>query len=71
MEYIRGGEPLAVGAADSGLFFVRDCRLLKLAGQTGSLPDTLENLAQRQEEESIRRIDRTVGTIEPVLGHRR
>ncbi len=48
-------------------FSGRDCRLLKLAEQTGSLPDTLEDLAQRQEEESLRRIDRTVGAIEPAI----
>ena len=53
--------------ARSGLFSGRDCRLLKLAEQTGSLPDTLEDLARRQEEESQRRIDRTVGAIEPVI----
>ena len=61
-----GGSP-AEALARCGLFSGRDCRLLKLAEQTGSLPDTLEDLAQRQEEESLRRIDRTVGTIEPVI----
>ena len=62
----EGGSP-AVALAKSGLFSGRDCRLLKLAEQTGSLPDTLEDLAQRQEEESLRRIDRTVGAIEPAI----
>ena len=62
----NGGSP-ADALADSGLFSGRDCRLLKLAEQTGSLPDTLEDLAQRQEEESLRRIDRTVGAIEPAI----
>ena len=61
-----GGSP-ADALAKSGLFTGRDCRLLKLAEQTGSLPDTLEDLAQRQEEESLRRIDRTVGAIEPAI----
>lgn len=61
-----GGSP-ADALAKSGLFSSRDCRLLKLAEQTGSLPDTLEDLAQRQEEESVRRIDRTVGAIEPAI----
>ena len=61
-----GGSP-ADALAGSGLFSGRDCRLLKLAEQTGSLPDTLEDLAQRQEEESLRRIDRTVGAIEPAI----
>ena len=61
-----GGSP-ADALAKSGMFSGRDCRLLKLAEQTGSLPETLEDLAQRQEEESLRRIDRTVGAIEPAI----
>ncbi len=65
-EIEEGGSP-ADALADSGLFSGRDCRLLKLAEQPGSLPDTLEDLAQRQEEESLRRIDRTVGAIEPAI----
>ena len=65
-EIREGGSP-ADALAKSGLFSGRDCRLLKLAEQTGSLPDTLEELARRQEEESLRRLDRTVGAIEPVI----
>ena len=65
-EIEEGGSP-ADALARSGLFSGRDCRLLKLAEQTGSLPDTLEDLAQRQEEESLRRIDRAVGAIEPAI----
>lgn len=65
-EIEEGGSP-ADALSNSGLFSGRDCRLLKLAEQTGSLPDTLEDLAQRQEEESLRRIDRTVGAIEPAI----
>ena len=64
---LEAGESPADALAKSGLFSGRDCRLLKLAEQTGSLPDTLEDLARRQEEESLRRIDRTVGAIEPVI----
>ena len=65
-EIEAGGSP-ADAMAKCGLFSGRDCRLLKLAEQTGSLPDTLEDLAQRQEEESLRRIDRAVGAIEPCI----
>ena len=65
-EIEAGGSP-ADALSKCGLFSGRDCRLLKLAEQTGSLPDTLEDLAQRQEEESLRRIDRTVGAIEPTI----
>lgn len=64
---IEGGGSPADALSRSGLFTGRDCRLLKLAEQTGSLPDTLEDLALRQEEESLRRIDRTVGAIEPAI----
>ena len=64
---LEAGTGPADALAKSGLFSGRDCRLLKLAEQTGSLPDTLEDLAQREEEESQRRLDRTVGAIEPVI----
>ena len=65
-EIANGGSP-ADALSKSGLFSGRDCRLLKLAEQTGSLPDTLEDLAQRQEEDNQRQIDRMVGAIEPVI----
>ena len=64
---IEGGGSPAAALAKSGLFSGRDCRLLQLAERTGSLPDTLEDLAARQEEESLRRIDRLVGAIEPAI----
>lgn len=62
----EGGSP-ADALSDSGLFSGRDCRLLKLAERTGSLPETLEELARRQEEESLCRIDRLVGAVEPAI----
>lgn len=66
-ESIDNGDSPADALAGCGLFTNRDCRLLKLAERTGSLPDTLEDLAARQEEESLRRIDRTVSAIEPAI----
>ena len=65
-EIEEGGSP-ADALASSGLFAGRDCRLLKLAERTGNLPETLDELAARQEEESLRRIDRLVGAIEPAI----
>ena len=65
--HIENGDSPADALAESGLFSKRDCRLLKLSERTGSLPETLETLAARQEEESMRRIDRLVGTIEPAI----
>lgn len=62
----EGGSP-ADALAECGLFGGRDCRMLKLAEQTGSLPDTLEDLARRQEEEGLGRLDRLVGAIEPTV----
>lgn len=66
-ELLQNGETPADALSQCGLFSARDCRLLKLAERTGSLPDTLEALAARQEEESLRRVDRLVGTIEPAI----
>ncbi|MBQ6987435.1 MAG: type II secretion system F family protein [Oscillibacter sp.] len=64
---ILDGKSPADALSGSGLFSGRDCRLLKLAERTGNLPDTLEALAQRQEEESLQRIDRIVAAIEPAV----
>lgn len=64
---MENGENPADALANSGLFSNRDCRLLKLAERTGSLSEALEELAARQEEESLRRIDRLVGAIEPAV----
>ncbi|MBQ1334921.1 MAG: type II secretion system F family protein [Clostridia bacterium] len=66
-EKIEAGESPADALSQSGLFSGRDCSLLKLAERTGSLPETLEKLASRQEEESLRHIDRVVGTVEPAI----
>ena len=66
-EAILDGSSPADALADSGLFSNRDCRLMKLAEQTGSLHEALEDIAGRQEEESLRKIDRLVGTIEPAI----
>ena len=66
-EAIENGESTADALAGSGLFTGRDCSLLKLAERTGSLPETLEDLAARLEGESLRAIDRTVGMIEPAI----
>ena len=66
-ELIDEGASPADALADCGMFTNRDCRLLKLAERTGNLPETLEDLAARQEEESMRRIDRTVSAIEPAI----
>lgn len=65
-EIEEGGSP-ADALAASELFSSRDCRLLKLAERTGNLPDTLDDLAKRQEEESLRSIDKLVGTVEPAI----
>ena len=66
-ELIETGSTPADALSESGLFSGRDSRLLKLAERTGSLSETLEQLAARQEEESLRRIDRLVGSIEPGI----
>lgn len=67
LEKIEAGGSPAKALAESGLFAGRDCLLLQLAEKTGALPETLEDLAQRQEEESVRRMDRRIGAIEPTI----
>ena len=64
---VREGTGSADALAESGLFSHRDCRVLKLSERTGSLPETLETLAARMQEESLRRVDRLVGLIEPGI----
>ncbi len=64
---LEEGNSAADSLSGSGLYSGRDSLLLKLAERTGSVSDTLEDLAVRQEEESVRQIDRLVGTIEPAI----
>ena len=66
-ERILDGVSAADALSESGLFSSRDCRLMKLAEQTGTLYESLEDIAGRQEEESLRKIDRLVGAIEPAI----
>ena len=66
-EKIRNGHNPADALAESGLFSGRDCGLLRLSERTGSLPDTLESISARLEEDSLRHIDSAVGSVEPVI----
>lgn len=66
-EAIDAGGSAAAALAESGLFSVRDSRLLMLAERTGSLSETLNQLASRMEEESVRRIDARISAIEPAI----
>ena len=65
-ELLEGGRT-AEALAHSGLFSARDSRLLMLAERTGSLPETLDSIARRSEEDTLARIDRMVGAIEPAI----
>jgi len=66
-ERIQNGGSPADALAECGMFAGRDCRLLKLAERTGTLPDTLEDLAVRQEEAASRKLDNLVAAIEPAV----
>ncbi len=66
-EQIAAGLTPADALTASGLFSGRDCRLLKISEHTGNLAQTLDEVARRQEEESMRQIDRVVGAIEPAV----
>lgn len=64
---LEDGVRPAEALAHSGLFSARDSRLLILAERTGSLPETLESIARRSEEDALARLDRAVGAIEPAI----
>jgi type IV pilus assembly protein PilC len=53
--------------AHAGLFSARDSRLLMLAERTGTLPETLASIARRSEKNTLERIDRLVGSVEPAI----
>ncbi len=65
-QIIAGSTP-ADALAASGLFSGRDCRLLKISEHTGNLAQTLDEVARRQENDSMQRLDRIVGAIEPAV----
>ena len=66
-EKIAEGGSTAQALADSGLFSARDSRLLQLAERTGSLAETLDGIAARLEQDTMRRIDARISAIEPAI----
>lgn len=64
---LTDGKGVAEALTDSGLFPERECKLVELGELAGTLPQVLNDLAARQEEDSFRRIDRLLGTIEPSI----
>ena len=66
-EKIAEGGSTAQALADSGLFSARDGRLLQLAERTGSLAETLDGIAARLEQDTMRRIDARISAIEPAI----
>ena len=66
-EMVDEGCSTADALSESGLFSGRDAMMLKLAERTGNLSETLEDIAARQEEGTLRKIDRMVSMIEPAI----
>ena len=66
-ESLDKGKGTANALAASSLFPDRECRLVSLAEAAGTLPEVLSDMAERQEEASLRKIDRLVGAIEPSI----
>ena len=56
------GGSTAQALSESGLFSARDGRLLALPARTGSMAETLEQVA-----DTLRRIDGYIGAIEPTI----
>ena len=67
MQKIADGGSTAQALSESGLFSARDGRLLALSERTGSMAETLEQVAERMQEDTLRRIDGYIGAIEPTI----
>lgn len=67
VDKIAEGGSAAQALAESGLFSARDSRLLALSERTGSMAETLEQIAARMQETTLRRIDGYISAIEPVI----
>lgn len=67
VQKIAEGGSAAQALAESGLFSARDGRLLQLSERTGSMAQTLEQVADRMQEDTLRRIDGYIGAIEPTI----
>lgn len=67
MQKIADGGSTAQALSESGLFSARDGRLLALSERTGSMTETLEQVAERMQEDTLRRIDGYIGAIEPTI----
>lgn len=67
MQKIADGGSTAQVLSESGLFSARDGRLLALSERTGSMAETLEQVAERMQEDTLRRIDGYIGAIEPTI----
>lgn len=62
VQKIADGGSTAQALSESGLFSARDGRLLALPERTGSMAETLEQVA-----DTLRRIDGYIGAIEPTI----
>ena len=64
---IDEGETTANALSMAEIFSNRDSQLLKLAENTGSLADALEDVANRLEAEGLNKVNHIVAIIEPVV----
>ena len=65
--YIATGNKASQALAQSGLFSRRDCRMLLLAEQTGTMAGIMEEIALRNQQKIEDEIDAIIGYIEPAL----
>jgi len=64
---LRDGVRPSKAFAECGLFREKETKLLTVAAHSGSFPEALDTLAEQKEAESIRLLNRVIGTIEPVV----
>lgn len=64
---IKSGYPTSQALSMSGLFSVRDSRMLLMAEKTGTMTEVMTELALRNQQKIEDDLDRIIGYIEPIL----
>ena len=66
-ELLGSGETLFHSFVESGLYSIRESKILKIAEQSGNLYIALERLASSQEEDCTTKLNSIVNRIEPTI----
>ncbi|MDL2300326.1 type II secretion system F family protein [Clostridiaceae bacterium OttesenSCG-928-D20] len=64
---LKEGESTEKALEATGIFSIRDTRLLTIGQRTGSTESVMTHIANRSEERAIESIETTLGKVEPTL----